>query len=235
MYSFKSKVRYSEVDKNGQLSIEALMNYFQDCSSFHSESLGVGIEFLKDHQLTWMLIGWHVQIYRRPGLGEEITIGTWPYFFKHIKGGRNFVMLDESGNTVARADSEWVLYNIEQNRIAKVPKEISEHYTLEEALDMGDLKRLVIEEDKLEKRDQITVSPFFLDTNGHVNNVNYLNIAEGYVTKDGYNEFYAEYRNQAFLKDEICVYTCFENGKYQVVLKNQKDEILVKAEFGKME
>ena len=72
-----------------------------------------------------------------------------------------------------------------------------------------------------------------LDTNGHVNNVNYLNIAEGYVTKDGYNEFYAEYRNQAFLKDEICVYTCFENGKYQVVLKNQKDEILVKAEFGK--
>ena len=235
MYSFKSKVRYSEVDKDGQLSIEALMNYFQDCSSFHSESLGVGIEFLKERQLTWMLIGWHVQIYRRPGLGEEITIGTWPYSFRNIRGGRNFVLLDENGDTIARADSEWVLYDIGQNRIAKVPKEISEPYTLEEALDMGDLKKLVIEEEQLTKCDQITVSPFFLDTNGHVNNVNYLNIAEGHVAKDGYNEFYAEYKNQAFLKDEICVYTCFENGKQQVVLKNQKDEILVKAEFGKME
>ena len=76
IYSFKSKVRYSEVDKDGQLSLEALMNYFQDCSSFHSESLGVGIDFLKENHLTWMLLGWHVQIFRRPGLGEEITVGT---------------------------------------------------------------------------------------------------------------------------------------------------------------
>lgn len=235
MYSFKSKVRYSEVDKDGQLSLGALMNYFQDCSSFHSESLGVGIDFLKEHHLTWMLISWHVQIFRRPGLGEEITIGTWPYSFRSIKGGRNFVLLDEGGNTIARADSEWVLINIEQNRIAKVPKEVSEPYALKEALDMGDMKRLFIEEDKLAKCDQITVSPFLLDTNGHVNNVNYLNIAEGYVSEDGYNEFYTEYKNQAFLRDEIFVYKYVENGKNQIVLKNQKDEILVKTQFGKME
>lgn len=235
MYSFKSKVRYSEVDKDGQLSLEAIMKYFQDSSFFHSESLGVGINFLKERQLTWMLISWHIQIFRRPGLGEEITIGTWPHSFKNIKGGRNFVLLDEGGNTIARADSEWVLYDIAQNRITKVPKEISEPYTLEEALDMGKFKRLIIEEDKLTKCDQITVSPFFLDTNGHVNNVNYLNIAESHIVKDDYNEVYAEYRNQAFLKDDICVYVCLENENRQVVLKNQKDEILVKTEFGKME
>lgn len=235
MYSFKSKVRYSEVDKDGQLSLEAIMKYFQDSSFFHSESLGVGINFLKERQLTWMLISWHIQIFRRPGLGEEITIGTWPHSFKNIKGGRNFVLLDESGNTIARADSEWVLYDIAQNRITKVPKEISEPYTLEEALDMSKFKRLIIEEDKLTKCDQITVSPVFLDTNGHVNNVNYLNIAESHIAKAEYNEVYAEYRNQAFLKDEIYVYTCQENESWQVVLKNQKDEILVKTEFGKME
>ena len=215
MYSFKSKVRYSEVDKDGQLSLEALMNYFQDCSSFHSESLGVGIDFLKENHLTWMLLGWHVQIFRRPGLGEEITVGTWPHSFRNIRGGRNFVLIDE-------------------NRITKVPKEISEPYTLEDALDMGEIKKLVIEDEKLTKCDQMTVSPFLLDTNGHVNNVNYLNIAESYVAKEGYNEFFAEYKNQAFLKDEISVYTHVENGKNQIVLKNQKDEILVKTEFGTM-
>ena len=91
MYSFRSKVRYSEIDKDGKLSLEAHMNYFQDCSSFHSESLGVGIDFLKEKHLTWMLLGWHVQIFRRPTMGEEITIGTWPHSFKNIRGGRNFV------------------------------------------------------------------------------------------------------------------------------------------------
>ena len=43
---------YLPLDKDGQLSLEALMNYFQDCSSFHSESLGVGIDFLKEKGFT---------------------------------------------------------------------------------------------------------------------------------------------------------------------------------------
>lgn len=236
MYSFKSRVRYSEVDKDGYLSIEAMMKYFQDCSSFHSEELGVGIDFLKANNLTWMIVAWHVQIFRRPGLGEEITIGTWPHSFKHVKGGRNFVLIDEKGETIARADSEWVLFNIEQNRITKVPKEVSEPYALEEALDMGGFGKIAVGDKQLTECDRIAVSPFFLDTNGHVNNVKYLSIADGYVAdKEPYNEFRAEYRNQAFLRDEICVYTQNVNGKNQVILKNQKDELLVNIEFGKME
>lgn len=236
MYSFKSKVRYSEVDKDGYLSLEAMMNYFQDCSSFHSEELGVGIDFLKARHLTWMLIAWHVQILRRPGLGEEITIGTWPHSFRNIRGGRNFVLIDEQGNTIARADSEWVLYNTEQNRITKVPQEVSGPYTLGEALDMGGLVKIVGDEEALKECDRIVVSPFFLDTNGHVNNVKYLSIAEGYMTdKESYNEFFVEYKNQAFLRDEICVYLRDAGGKNQVILKNQKNEILSNIEFGKME
>lgn len=234
MYSFKSRVRYSEVDKEGYLSTEAMMRYFQDCSYFHSEDLGVGIDFLKSQNLTWMIIAWHVQIFRRPGLGEEITIGTWPHSFRHVKGGRNFVLIDEQGEVIARADSEWVLYDIEKNRITKVPKEVSEPYTLEEALDMGNFKKIVVNQKELKECDRIAVSPFFLDTNGHVNNVKYLSIAEGYVEeKEPYNEFWVEYRNQAFLRDEICVYTGDKNN--QVILKNQKDELLVNIEFGKME
>ena len=47
MYSFSTRVRYSEVDSNLTLSFPAIINYFQDCSIFHSEDLGIGIDFLK--------------------------------------------------------------------------------------------------------------------------------------------------------------------------------------------
>ncbi len=234
MYSFKSRVRYSELDKDGYLSLEAMMKYFQDCSSFHSEELGVGIDFLREKCLTWMLISWHVRIFRRPGLGEEITIGTWPHSFRNVRGGRNFVLIDAEGNTLAKADSEWVIYNTEQNRIMKVPKEVSEPYTLEEALDMGGAEKIICNDEALKECGRIVVSPFFLDTNGHVNNVQYLNVAKGYVN-DTYNELRVEYKNQAFLHDEICVYTGDMNRKNQVILKNQKNELLVNIEFGKME
>lgn len=235
MYSFKSRVRYSEVDKNGYLSIEAMMRYFQDCTSFHSEELRVGIDYLKENNLTWMIIAWHVQIFRRARLGEEITIGTWPHSFKNVRGGRNFVLIDKEGKTIARADSNWVLINLKENRITKVPKEVSEPYKLEEAIDMGDFTKISYNEEELKECDRITVSPFFLDTNGHVNNVKYLSIAEGYVAdKESYDEFRVEYKNQAFLHDEICVYLN-TGDRNQVVLKNQKNELLVNIEFGKME
>ena len=43
-YEFTSRIRYSETDTNGNLSLEALMNYFQDASTFQSEELGVGLK-----------------------------------------------------------------------------------------------------------------------------------------------------------------------------------------------
>lgn len=234
MYSFQSRVKYSEVDKDGFLSLEGMMNYFQDCSALHSEDLGVGIDYQKSNNITWMIITWHVQIFRRPKFSEKITIGTWPYSFKSIKGGRHYVLLDDEGNTLARANSEWVLINTKENKIAKIPNEVRDAYIVEEALDMGEIRKKIVASDMVELCDKILVTPFFLDTNGHVNNVKYLSVAEGYIGKE-YNEFRVEYKSQAFLYDEIFVYKDNASQNNQVVLKNQRDEVLVNIEFGKME
>lgn len=45
MYTIESRVRFSEVGEDGYLTIPAIVNYFQDCSTFQSEELGRGIEF----------------------------------------------------------------------------------------------------------------------------------------------------------------------------------------------
>ena len=45
MYTFDSRVRYSETDENGNLSLESLIDYMQDCTNFQSEDLGVGLEY----------------------------------------------------------------------------------------------------------------------------------------------------------------------------------------------
>ena len=42
MYSFDSRVRYSETGENGRLSIRGMIDYMQDCSTFQSEDAGVG-------------------------------------------------------------------------------------------------------------------------------------------------------------------------------------------------
>ena len=47
MYTFDSRVRYSETGEDGLLSLPAIVDYFQDASTFQSEDLGIGIDFLK--------------------------------------------------------------------------------------------------------------------------------------------------------------------------------------------
>ena len=39
MFSFESTVRFSECDETSTLAIVPLINYLQDCSAFHTESL----------------------------------------------------------------------------------------------------------------------------------------------------------------------------------------------------
>ena len=46
MYTFDARIRFSEVDSAGYLTLPALLDYFQDCSTFQSEALGDGIEKL---------------------------------------------------------------------------------------------------------------------------------------------------------------------------------------------
>ena len=51
MYAFDSRIRYSETDSEGELTLNALLNYFQDCSTFHSEDVGLGIGYMKEIEI----------------------------------------------------------------------------------------------------------------------------------------------------------------------------------------
>ena len=115
MYSFKSKIRYSETDSRGRLSLEALLDYFQDCSAFQSEALGVGFYPLQERGLAWVLSYWQIVVDRFPDFYEDVETGTYPYNFKGCFGQRNFFMKDKDGNFLAK---ELAPSNIQVNAIA---------------------------------------------------------------------------------------------------------------------
>ena len=97
MYTFDSRVRYSETGEEGLLSLPAIVDYFQDVSTFQSEDLGIGIDFLKEKDLLWVMSAWQVVVHRYPALGEKIRIGTIPYELRGFMGLRNFFMDTEDG------------------------------------------------------------------------------------------------------------------------------------------
>ena len=97
MYKFESRIRYSETDNQGKLALCSLLDYFQDCSTFQSEDLGLGLQYMKDRDMVWVLSAWQIVVERYPVLCEEVEIGTLPYEFRGFLGSRNFCMLTKQG------------------------------------------------------------------------------------------------------------------------------------------
>lgn len=225
MYSFDSRIRFSEADQNGYLTLNHLVDYFQDCCIFHSEDVGLGMSTAEDKNKVWMLIGWQIEINRLPKYTEKVTISTWPYSFVRFKGGRNFTMTDEAGNVLARADSQWVYINLETGLPERVFDRMGEIFGVGEPLEIGiDKKKVRIPED-CEVKEPLLVRKEHLDTNRHVNNGQYIMMAADLIPENvKIHQVKVEYKNQAKLGDTIIPKIKAEDGKYLVVLCGEDDK-----------
>ncbi|WP_318709089.1 acyl-[acyl-carrier-protein] thioesterase [Candidatus Acetatifactor stercoripullorum] len=236
MYTFDSRVRYSETDSEGKLTLSSLLNYFQDCSTFQSEELGMGISYLRERHLVWVLSSWQIVVDRYPGLCEKVQTGTFPYAFKGFLGYRNFTMTDSEGAYLARANSLWTLLCTDTEKPAMPPKEMIEAYALEEKLDMDYAPRKIQIPGESVHKEPIVVKKHNLDTNHHVNNGQYVDIAMEYLPEDfTVGQLRAEYKKQAFLDDIFYPYVAGEENKIVVVLADADDRPYVCVEFQRKE
>lgn len=234
-YSFDSKIRYSESDSEGRLTLCSLLNYFQDCSTFQSESLGVGIDYLKERHMVWVLSSWQIVVERYPKLCEEVEIGTFPYEFRRFLGGRNFFMKAADGQYLAKANSLWSLLDTRTMKPVLPPEYVIERYQLEEKLDMDYSSRKIIVPEGGFTAEPIVVKKHHLDTNHHVNNGQYVNIAmeylpEGFAEK-GIRQLRAEYKMQAFLNDILYPYVVQQEDTVIVSLRSHEGSPYVNVEF----
>ena len=115
IYSFDGRVRYSEIGENGLLTLPGVLNYFQDCSTFQSEEVGLGIKVLKEWKRFWVLSAWQVIVERYPAMGEQIRTSTWAYGFRGFMGFRNFTMDTMEGERLAYANTFWTYINREND------------------------------------------------------------------------------------------------------------------------
>lgn len=221
MYSFDSRVRYSEVDENRELTLTGVINYLQDCSTFQSEDMGLGIDFLGSENRAWLLSSWQIAVERYPQLGEQIVISTWPYGFRGIYGYRNFTICDREGNYLVKANSIWFFFDTKLGR----PVRPQEHQICpylerqEKQLDMECVSRKLALPDQYEEKPAIAVARHHIDTNHHVNNAQYVEIARQVLPGHmKIRDLQVEYKKAAILGDMIYPRLSTEDGTYTVAL-----------------
>ena len=232
MYSFKSRVRFSEVDSELKLTLPAILTYFQDCSIFHSDSIGMSVSTMMEGGHAWILSSWQIIIERYADLSEELTVSTWAHGWKGFFGYRNFKMEDAKGNMIAYANTNWIYSDIHTGHPVRIPKEVSDAYSIEPALPMEEASRKIALPKHSIAREPLAVRRADIDSNHHVNNERYVLLAqeflpEGFVTR----QLRAEYRSAAVYGDVMYPFVCEEEDKVTVVLNQAEGKPYAIIEF----
>ena len=222
IYEFSGRVRYSEIDHRGTMTLPALINYFQDCSTFHSESIGLGMERLKLKKKPWVLSYWQIIIDRYPKLYEKITTGTFATEFKGLFGNRNFYMKDEEGGRIACANSIWVFMDLEKGRPCRPAEEDIAPYGVNEPLDMPYEDRKISVPEVFEDREPFPVRKYHIDTNEHVNNCQYVQMALEMLSGDiSVRQVRVDYKKSAVLGDIIYPGVAQDQGRIVTELRDE--------------
>lgn len=219
MYTFESRVRFSEVDHTEMLTLPSLVNYFQDCSTFQSEDIGLGIDVLKGQGKAWILSSWQILLNRYPKIGERIQISTWATGFEGLYGTRNFQMKDAQGRVTAYANSIWVFMDIKKGRPVRPAQEDVANYCPEPPLDMEYAPRKIAVPKEVKEKGYFPVLRSQIDTNEHVNNCQYIQMAVEVMPEcERAGQIRVEYKKSAVLGDEIYPKTAVEEDRKVVEL-----------------
>ena len=158
-------------------------------------------------------------------------VGTWPNSFKGIYGYRNFVIRDEAGNDCVRAESVWFLYDTERSIPLRVrPEDTAPYGTPEPRLRISPASRKIPVPESYDTGESIVVARHHIDTNHHVNNAQYVEIArESIPPRLKIREIRADYKKAALLGDRMIPHISHENqGEKQVwtvALSGEKGEL----------
>lgn len=231
-YRFESRIRYSEIGENGCLTLPGILDYFQDCCTFHSESIGQGMDTVKKRSRAWVLSSWQVVVNRYPRLGERIVTTTAPYDFRGFLGMRNFTMDTCEGERLAYANTIWSNINTRTGHPEKLTEEDTAGYELSEKLEMEYAPRKIALPEEPDLQEAFSIQKHHLDTNHHVNNCQYVRMAADYLPEGfAIHQMRAEYKKQAVLGDVFYPRVSRIDEKVIVVLGDEKNKPYAVVEF----
>ncbi|KAK7388762.1 hypothetical protein VNO78_23589 [Psophocarpus tetragonolobus] len=180
-------IRSYEIGADRTASIETVMNHLQETALNHVKSAGLlGDGFgstpeMCKKNLIWVVTRMQVVVDRYPTWGDVVQVDTWVSASGKNGMRRDWVLRDcNTGETLTRASSVWVMMNKLTRRLSKIPEEVREeigsYFVDSDPILEEDSRKLPKLDDNTADYIRTGLSPRWsdLDINQHVNNVKYI-------------------------------------------------------------
>jgi acyl-ACP thioesterase len=168
------KIRAFDVDANGRLKVNTILDYFQDAASNDAERLKFGYSDFVPRGLTWVLSWARFEFIDYPKFMDEILIQTWGKKQFKLYSMRDYLLFNSKDEIICKGTSAWLLIDSKSLR----PKILTQLFPEIKMLDTKDAlqnlpkKILPAAQTEIVYSTQIRYSD--IDLNQHVNNAKYI-------------------------------------------------------------
>ncbi len=220
-----------DIGKDNRLSNKGLLAALEDAGCKHSEMAGIGITNINETKKTWIILSWRVKIFSRPEFNSNLVVKTWSRKMDKLYAYRDYNVLDENNNLIAKGTSKWLLVNYDTGKILKLDEEMSNNFKTESMKAFDDENEIKLDfEYKIINRICYKINKGQIDLNHHLNNINYLDLAKEVLIEpiDTYNEIQILYKKQIMLGEEVYVFDCQGKDAKYIIVSDQEDDIDLK-------
>lgn len=233
IYTKKFNINFSDVGESNELTNKGILRLMQEISGIHSDSFGYGVNDTPKTGLVWIILNWKLKVFSRPIWNTEITLKTWAKWEKSIYSCRDIEIYDDKNNIIAIATSKWILFDINKNSIFKPTPQIKEAFPyVDKSVFEGESIEKLKEPENSSFVTEYTVQRRDIDTNHHVNNLNYLDYAyealpENVFSSINFSNVEIMYKREAKLGDKLSIfYSHTENDEYIITIKDKEQKNL---------
>lgn len=173
-FSKNINLNYSELDCNLALKPSMLFQELQDIASQNADDLGFGFSFVKENNLAWYLLKYHMEFNSYPKNIEKMTLETLSRGYSRMFAFRDFWLYNNE-NLLGKMTSTWALINKSTGEIfpfKNVPQNDNFTPFEKQTDDMSYNKIPLIENVMREKTFEVRFED--IDVNKHANNCNYI-------------------------------------------------------------
>lgn len=220
-YRKKYTPRPGDYNKNNNLAYEAILQILESIAGIHSASVGDSVADLSRNKISWILAEWHIKFIRHPENGEDLSITTW------VRGKtpastvfRDFLVYDEDGSEVIRAEAKFALYDLESSKLTRINEELFASYQPEEKVIFEDVQKLRVPSE-YEAETKIQLRRSDIDFNGHVHNTRYMDYAlqalpKEIYDKNSFSEIKIIYRKAITEEDNVALKYLYTDSRANV-------------------
>lgn len=177
VYDYPCQVTYDDIDATLQLSLKGAMNLMQEAALLDAQRSGYSVTDVEKTGVVWLLVQWHIRMLEPCRWSEPLHVKTWPRTMERLKSERDFLLCREDGTPVCKAESVWMLVNAHTGRPTRITPEIRSAYDLTETPVFSEpFSPPPAGEGSVLCTYQVTARD--LDTNRHMNNRVYLDVAQ---------------------------------------------------------